>query len=293
MVLQSFTWFYRVKTENVSDEIMRQENLMKHGFQKALNQCYFTDLGKALLEQERTLVDSAIQNLFGYFFVQLGSPSVEYLITSSRIKYKLVLDPFLEHLSTEALCDSHCHLIHADLDYLPIGKEKADVIFLPHTLEAAADPYYLLRQVDSMLVPEGHLVITGFNPYGCFIMRHRWFKKERLFDQAKLETAQRIKEWLLVLGYDVQVRRYSSVTCFVQRPSEGFFIRLVEWLERKLSGLGLQFGNVYCLVAKKRVDSPTLVGSKWHMPRWMAIPTKGVASATRTHSKVLSDSVKR
>lgn len=260
---------------------------MEHGFQQSLNHWYSTGPGRAILAQEKALVDSAIQNLFGYFLVQLGVPSSANLIASSRIKYKLLIDPSLEYESTQALKDPHCHLIRADLDYLPIGKEKADVVLLPHTLEAAADPYYLLRQVDSMLVPEGHVVITGFNPYGCFIMRHRWFKRDRVFDQAKLETSQRIKEWLQVLGYDIQIQRYSSVTCFVQRSSKGGTIRLVEWFERRLSGLGLQFGNAYCLVAKKRVDSPTLVGSKWQMPRWMAIPSRGVASARRENSEAL------
>ncbi len=265
---------------------------MKHGFQDSLNQWYSTSSGRAVLVQEKVLVESAIKNLFGYFFVQLGAPSSEYLIASSRIKYKLLIDPFLEYESSEALKDPNCHLIRADLDYLPIGKEKADVVLLPHTLEVAADPYYLLRQVDSMLVPEGHVVITGFNPYGCFIMRHRWFKRDKVFKQAKLETSQRIKEWLQILGYDVKIQSYSSVTCFVQRPSQGGITSFVEWFERRLSSLGLQFGNVYCLVAKKRVDSPTLVGSRWHMPRWMAIPSQGTVSATRANSELLRDNSK-
>ena len=265
---------------------------MKHGFQQSLNQWYSTGSGKAILAQEKVLIEPAIQNLFGYFFVQIGVPSSADLIASSRIKYKLLIDPFVEYESTDALSDPHCHLIRADLDYLPIGKEKADVVLLPHTLESAADPYYLLRQVDRMLVPEGHVVITGFNPHGCFIMRHRWFKRDREFDQAKWETSHRIKEWLQVLGYDIQMQSYSSVTCFVKRPSEGGLISIIEWLERGLSSLGLQFGNVYCLVAKKRVDSPTLVGSRWHMPRWMAIPSRGIASATRTHSELLKNNSK-
>jgi hypothetical protein len=141
-----------------------------------------------------------------------------------------------------------------------------------------------------MLVPEGCVVITGFNPYGCFIMRHRWFKKDQIFAQAKLDRPKHIKAWLQVLGYDVQLQKYSSVTCMVQRPSEGVLIGIVEWAEKQLSGLGLQFGNVYCLVAKKRVDSPTLVGSRWHMPRWMAIPNRGLASTTRVHRKAIKNS---
>ncbi len=266
---------------------------MKHGFQQSLKRWYSTVSGRVILAQEKVLVEQAIQNLFGYFLVQLGVPSDERLVESSRIKYKLLLDPFLNGVSMDAFSDSHCHLIRADLDYLPIGKEKADVVFLPHTLEAAADPYYLLRQVDSMLVPEGRVVITGFNPYGCFIMRHLWFKKDKAFVQAKLESPKHIRAWLQVLGYDVQLQKYSSVTCFVQRPSEGVFISIVEWFEKRLSSLGLQFGNVYCLVAKKRVDSPTLVGSKWHMPRWMAIPSRGVVPTASVHRKALKNNSER
>ncbi len=268
---------------------------MKQGFQQALNQWYLTPPGLAVLEQERALVEPAIRNLFGYFFVQLGATSADYLMTNSRITHKLIVDPFLERTSASKIKDPHCHLIRADLDYLPIGKEKADVIFLPHSLEAAADPYYLLRQVDSMLVPQGHLVITGFNPYGGFIMRHRWLKKNRVFKHAKLERSQRIRGWLEVLGYDVHIER-SSITCFVERPTEGVLIRFIEFFEKVLSMLGIQFGNVYCLVAKKRVDSPTLVGTKWHMPRWMAIvpsrPLRGVASVnctTKAQAKVHAD----
>ncbi|VAW45575.1 hypothetical protein MNBD_GAMMA03-495 [hydrothermal vent metagenome] len=252
---------------------------MNLGFQQALSHWSVTPSGYAVFEQEKKLLGDAIKNLFGYYCIQLGAPSQESFMTESRVQYKVLIASEVEEKS----CGEHCHFVTADLDYLPIGKETVDVALLPHTLEAAADPYYLLRQVDMMLRPEGHVVITGFNPFGCLVMRFRFFKKEQVFRQANLEQLSRIKTWLEILGYDIQLQRYSTVTCFAQREQKTRRIALLEWFEKGLSKLGFQFGNVYCLVAKKRVDSPTLVGAKWYMPRWRAIPNKRPVSVARNH----------
>ena len=252
---------------------------MKQGIKHLLSQWYSTPLGKAVLSQEELLVDQAINNLFGYFIVQLESPC-HNLMDSSRIQNKLLISSEQDQAFKS---DKHYHFVAADLDYLPIGKEKVDVVLLPHTLEVADDPYYLLRQVDRVLLPEGHIVVTGFNPYGCLVLRHRWFKRHEAFTQVKLERLSRIKEWLEVLGYDVQLQKFSTVTCFAQREGASKWMVAIEWVENHLSKLGLKFGNVYCLVAKKRVDSPTLVGSVWKLPNWRAVPNKGSVSAVRTH----------
>ena len=267
---------------------------MNQGFQQALNHWALTLNGRAVFEQEKILLDDAIKNLFGYYCVQLGAPTLKSMMSESRIQYKVLLAQELkesgggqDELSllkrgcSGAEFDPHCHFVKADLDYLPIAKESVDVVLLPHSLEIAADPYYLLRQVDAMLRPEGHIVITGFNPFGCLVMRFRFFKKETLFRQAQLARLSQIKMWLEVLGYDIELQRYSTVTCFAQREQKTRRIALLEWVEKRLSKWGLQFGNVYCLVAKKRVDSPTLVGAKWHMPRWQLIPNKQPVSVAQ------------
>ncbi|MCF6298382.1 MAG: class I SAM-dependent methyltransferase [Thiomicrorhabdus sp.] len=254
---------------------------MNQGFQHALTHWALTQNGRAVFEQEKILLDDAVKNLFGYYCVQIGAPTLESVMSESRIQYKVLVASELKEAGGEY--SAHCHFVKADLDYLPIAKDSTDVVILPHTLEVAADPYYLLRQVDSMLRPEGHIVITGFNPFGCLVMRFRLFKKTPLFREAQLERLSQIKMWLEVLGYDIQLQRYSTVTCFAQREQKTRRIALLEWVEKQLSKIGLQFGNVYCLVAKKRVDSPTLVGAKWHMPRWRIMPNKRPVSVARHH----------
>ncbi len=254
---------------------------MNQGFQQALSHWALTLNGSAIFEEEKILLNGAIKNLFGYYCVQLGAPTQESFMAESRIQYKVLVASDLKEGGEEF--DSHSHFVKADLDYLPIAKESTDVVLLPHALEIAEDPYYLLRQVDAMLRPEGHMVITGFNPIGCLVMRFRFFKKEAIFRQAKLERLSQLKIWLEVLGYDIQLQRYSTVTCFAQREHKTRRVLVLVWIEKYLSKLGLQFGNVYCLVAKKRVDSPTLVGAKWHMPRWRVTPTKRPVSVARNN----------
>lgn len=248
---------------------------MNVGFQQFLAKWFATSPGEVVYEQEKRLVDDALHNLFGYFLVQLGCVSKTSLLASSRISCKLLVD---EVISPKIVNSKDICWIQAELDFLPIGKEKADVVFLPHTLETVDDPYYLLRQVDSMLLPEGHIVITGFNSLACMPLRLKHFSKLSGFNDAHYRRVGRLKEWLEVLGYDVKTVKYSSVMCFAQNEKYKFWAKTIETIEKGFKRIGLDFGNVYCLVARKHVDSPTLVGLKWHLPRWQGIRNGAVAS---------------
>jgi len=248
---------------------------MNQGFQPFLKQWFQTTPGLVVFKQEKQLVDKSLNTLFGYFLVQLGCVSNENLLENSRITSKLIVDDQISHRFIEKY---GIQWIQADLDFLPLGRDKVDVAFLPHTLETVDDPYYVLRQVDSMLLPEGHVVLTGFNRTGCMPFRLKHFSSKPGFKQARYRRASTIKEWLTVLGYEVKTVEYSSVMCFTAGEKYQNWVKLIEKIERFLQWFGFEFGNVYCLVAKKRVDSPTLVGVKWHLPRWKGLKNGSVAS---------------
>lgn len=250
---------------------------MSKGFQQFLKGWFQSSPGRVVYKQEKLLVDKAVENLFGYFLVQLGCISKENLVQNSRIACKLLVD---ETLAQESMGKQGINWVQAELDFLPVGRDKADVVFLPHTLESVDDPYYLLRQVDTMLLPEGHIVLTGFNKIACMPFRLKHFSKLPGFKQAKYRRAHKIKEWLEVLGYEVETVKYSPVMCFTANKKYISWAKLIEKIETALKSIGLDFGNVYCLVAKKRVDSPTLVGIKWHLPKWQGIRNGSAASRT-------------
>jgi len=248
---------------------------MNLGFQQFLSKWFTHSPGQVIYEQEKRLVDQALKNLFGYFLIQLGCVSKRSLVENSRITCKVLVD---EKISPKMVNPQELCWLKAELDFLPIGKEKADVVFLPHTLETIDDPYYLLRQVDSMLVPEGHIVITGFNPLACMPFRLKHVSKLSGFKKAHFRRVSRLKEWLEVLGYEVKTVEYTSVMCFSQNEKYKVWASVIEYLENSLKRIGFDFGNVYCLVAKKRVDSPTLVGLKWHLPKWQRLRNGATAS---------------
>lgn len=238
-------------------------------FQKVENQDFY--------EEERQLLNACLPNLFGFYLVQIGRISNENICAASRVNHKVLVDHKIPPAGIDFI---GVNKVQADLDYLPIAKDCVDVIVLPHTLEVAADPHYLLRQVDAMLVPEGHLVISGFLPAGYLSWKNRWRSgkvKEVANNQEAtavyLESPHKIKEWLQVLGYDVQKIHYTLVGA---HPEEtGLRVKVVSVMFRVLDKFLRLFdrslANSYCLVARKRVDSPTLVGLKWQMPRWKAV----------------------
>lgn len=262
------------------------KHTMNQGFQKFLKDWFDTLPGLVICQQEKRLLDDALKNLFGYFLIQLGSVSNESLLTNSRITSKVLVDETLPQ-NTEK---TGLHWVQAELDFLPIGKEKADVVVLPHTLETVDDPYYLLRQVDSMLLPEGHMVITGFNGLACMPFRLKYLARLNGFNQAQYRRVSRLKEWLAVLGYEVKLVNYSPVMCFAANEKYKSWARFIEKLEQALQRLGLNFGNVYCVVAKKHVDSPTLVGMKWHLPKWQGIRNGAIATQRSGNYKNQSSS---
>ncbi len=48
---------------------------------------------------------------------------------------------------------------------LPFAEKSVDACLLSHTLAYAANPHRILREVDRVLIDDGWLVISGFNPF--------------------------------------------------------------------------------------------------------------------------------
>nr|WP_281357396.1 methyltransferase domain-containing protein [Thiomicrorhabdus cannonii] len=238
--------------------------------------------------------------MFGYFLVQLGQTSTDSWLEASRVSHKLLLDenfdrsaPISASEGSQTPSQSQVHRIRADLDYLPLAKESVDVMVLPHTLETVTDPHYLLRQVDALLEPEGHLVITGFNPLACGVLKNRLKKHNRPLREAHLVSGAQLGEWLEVLGYEVEQVRFSTISCYEGTTSSDSLLgwRLLEKVENLLNGLGWQFGNVYCVVARKRVDAPRLVGLAKRRFAWPV--RRPLQVAARGSSRTFKQGMKR
>ncbi len=150
--------------------------------------------------------------------------------------------------------------LRCDFAELPFPAQSLDLVVLPHTLEWVDDPHACLREVERVLVPNGQVVITGFNAMSLWGARQfagRFGAGWYLPQQGEFIAPRRARDWLRLLGFEITQGRYG---CY--RPA----VRSQVWLQRWhfMDAAGDRwwpvFGATYLLAAIKRVPAMRLVG---------------------------------
>ena len=261
-----------------------------------------TPAGCYVLHWEQTHLDLAVADLFGFHAVQLGLPELDAL-RANRMPHRwvatetpspraavpvqtaLLSDPEVVSTSdAEAAAAAGVNgapplslspsppraavALHCDFDALPFATASLDLLVLPHALEQARDPHLALREVERVLVPEGRVVIVGFNPSSLWGLR-QWLGRLRrrfsahptraLFLPAEGEFLgyRRLRDWLRLLSFEVEAGRFG---CY--RPPLGAqkWLARFAWADRVGERWWPVFGAVYFVVAVKRVRGLRLVG---------------------------------
>src|SRR6476661_8416921 len=112
---------------------------------------------------EQACLDELTADIFGFNAVQIGVPQIDAL-AANRMPNKWQA---ATRTSTEdELSISTGKQIAVALDFaeLPFASQSLDLVVLPHVLEFAAEPHQVLREVERVLIPEGQVIICGFNP---------------------------------------------------------------------------------------------------------------------------------
>ena len=219
--------------------------------------------GRQLLQAELAQMDEVLQNLFGYHLLQVGRPHDEDLLVSSRISHRIVLDNDLGH------GDCSATVLRSALDELPIASDSIDVVVLPHTLEFEEDPHRVLREVERVLIAEGHVVLLGLNPWSLWGMA-RWMRRRQgiLPWSGRFLGLMRVKDWLALLGFDIILTRQYFFRPPLQR--EGLMGKLM-FMEEIGARLWPRLSGAYLVVAKKRVTTLTPIKPRWK-PRRGLLP---------------------
>jgi hypothetical protein len=120
----------------------------------------------------------------------------------------------------------------------------------------------MLREVDRVLVDDGYIVITGFNPVslvGCTSLLP-WRKKYFPWS-GRMFTPNRIADWLGVLNYQViECDRYGL---FPAQNCRAFWT----WLENNTGGCIRVFSSLYFIVARKRTYPLQPIKPHWRLKR--------------------------
>lgn len=219
--------------------------------------------GARVVAHEREVLAGLVHDLFGYQLVQLGQLGSDLgHLTCCPVRIKTLI-------SHRALPGS----LVAEPQQLPIAADSIDVAILPHTLDFAPDPHQVLREVERILIPEGRVVIVGFNPFslwGLWRLFGRW--RGGVPWCANFLSYPRLNDWLSLMGFDVE---RMDVLEF-RAPTRAPRLEAMELVGRRVWPM---FAGVYVVRAVKRVSRVTPIQPSWS--RLRVLGTRAIEPTAR------------
>lgn len=226
-----------------------------------------TPQGRYVTDWEQEKLDAAVADIFGFNALQLGLPQCDFL-RANRIPLRCRAG------DADAWVDVRC-----ELTAMPFAAQSIDLVVLPHVLEFHADPHQILREIERIMIPEGRLLIVGFNPLSLWGVRRRLGKGRDSFPwNGSYLSVLRLKDWLRLLGFEVDRGAFG---CYAPPCRQEKWLR--RWRFMELAGdrwWGFS-GGVYLLRAVKRVHGMRLIGPVWRRPAVTAKALRPVAQKER------------
>ena len=188
---------------------------------------------KLALEQE---LRPWLGKIFGFHLLKIGNLSTEINTEDCAISHQVNMAQQGDNLQ-----------VQANPLYLPFAEKSVDACLLAHTLNWCSDPHRLLREADRVLIDDGWLIISSYNPISLAgagklipVLRKRPPFNSRMF------TSMRLLDWLSLLNFEVMYRR-------------GF--QVLPWHKQGGKMLSTHFpalGTMQVIVARKRTLPLTL-----------------------------------
>lgn len=232
-----------------------------------------TPLGSYLAAAETAWYDRISADIFGYKAVQLELPLIDCL-QMNRMPWR----------TTAGL--SPAVGVRCAPEQLPFDEQSLDLLALPHVLDFAEDPHAVLREAARVMVPEGRLLITGFNPWSLWGLRR--FKPGDANGapwQGNAVSLPRLKDWLALLGLEPMRGEYLCYSLPVQR--EGWLSK-TRFIEQAGDRWWPAAGGVYCLDVVKRVKGMRVIEPQW---RRVTAPRSKPAAVAEKTSFIMEDTV--
>ncbi|HXZ53122.1 MAG TPA: methyltransferase domain-containing protein [Burkholderiales bacterium] len=223
-----------------------------NGVRSSLAEWFVTPQGHYVLDWELAQFDNAVDDVFGYRAVQAGLPEIDFL-RQNRIpfRFSLALEPG--------------GALAADPLQLPLASQSVDLVALPHVLETHNDPHQVLREAERVLVPEGRLVVSGFNTMSLWRLRQAFSGRcaGAPWD-ARFISLLRLRDWLRLLGFELNGGAFG---CYAPPFRQPKWLARFEFMEKAGARWWPILGGVYVVRAVKRVAGTRLVTPAWRRER--------------------------
>ena len=213
-----------------------------------------TPEGKRIYLREKAIVDHMLMQCLGYYFVHLGAWPTPSHYDSTHIKTQLLLSTQLEQTKLFQVTSS--------LADLALKDDSVDAVYCPHVLEFIKKPQHLLREIERILVPEGHIIVSCFSPLSLWQLT-RWLRgRRRSLPLSQWLTYTRVHDWLQLLGFDILRSEYM---CFYP-PSKHETLQLcLDYCDPVLRNWWHFGAGIFIMLARKKTMVLTPIKYKWRL----------------------------
>ncbi len=213
--------------------------------------------GLLILDEINSLLAPWWQKFFGYHLLKIGALSGFIDSKQCPIKHQVTIS------EKQKVADLTANTIFAEIDDLPVLEHSVDVCVLSHALEFSLDPHHVIREANRVLIPNGYLVLTGYNPLSLAgLNRFIPYRRQQQPWNERFFSAMRVKDWLDLMGYEILMDQRCLHSSLAHQMSQGVIAR--HW--RKFAQQYLpSLGSIYVIVAKKRVLPLTPIKPKWKL----------------------------
>jgi SAM-dependent methyltransferase len=244
----------------------------------ALGPWLLSPAGSYVRSWEEARLASITADIFGFNAVQVGLPEIDGL-AASRMPHRWILDTGPPRQRKLQAVVTH------DYGELPFATQSLDLVVLPHVLEFAHEPHQVLREVERVLIPEGQLIVCGFNPASLWGARQaaaKLIRRPFLPQSGELISVPRLKDWLKLLNMEVHPGHFG---CYAPPCDTERWLQRFEFLERSGPRWWPYLGGIYIVQAIKRVKGMRLIGPAWNRKKAAARQGVPVTNKHINHKK--------
>ncbi|NEX61718.1 class I SAM-dependent methyltransferase [Noviherbaspirillum galbum] len=239
-----------------------------------------TPVGSYVKAWQQQRLDMLTADIFGFNALQIGLPQLDAL-QANRMPRKWLTDT---HLPANGIEGQRVPVVVVhDFAELPFASQSLDLVVLPHVLEFAEEPHQVLREVERVLIPEGQVIICGFNPASLWGVRQvagRLTGAHFLPQDGEFISLPRLKDWLKLLSMEVNRGHFG---CYVPPCTTETWLKRFTFMEKAGNRWWPYLGAVYIVQAVKRIRGMRLVGPAF--TRQTAKAPKGVPVTNRIHKQ--------
>lgn len=243
----------------------------------ALSLWFKRQFGQSILDEQKKCLNAVLSEIYGYHLMELSVLQQQQFSGASAISHQFSLTPFKTETAKA----------YASFEYLPIDEEVIDACILHHCLEYSPKPHQCLREACRSVIPNGYIIIIGFNPISILQLK-KWLGRYLLAKpqwRYHFLLRHRIEDWLRVLDFEV-----------VYKKNAGFNLPTDHTTPHRLR-IFLRFfspvsANFYVLVARKTKTPMTMIKpwkKKNRLSHWVKQPAVSRGSMQSTNKEGINE----